>query len=59
MVYAYLPSSIISTILTEQIDDTRGLNQTVAEIKLGNTLIETWALFSLWNNLQSKRPTDT
>ncbi|KAI9287049.1 nuclear pore protein 84/107 [Umbelopsis sp. AD052] len=58
-VFAYLPSSIISSILNEQIDDKRDLNQIVAEMKLDDVLIETCGLFSLWSNLHTKRPTET
>ncbi|CAO3682681.1 unnamed protein product [Umbelopsis vinacea] len=55
--FAYLPSSVISSILTGQVQDVSDLTQIVSEMKLHDALIESWSLFSLWDNLHAKRPT--
>jgi hypothetical protein len=55
--FAYLPSSVISSILTGQVQDVSDLTQIVSEMKLHDALIESWSIFSLWDNLHAKRPT--
>ncbi|GAB5591599.1 Nucleoporin nup84 [Umbelopsis nana] len=56
-VFAQLPSSLISSILTNQIHHIHDLTQIVAEMKLHDALIESWSLFNAWSSLHSKRPT--